>query len=1068
MDPIEPPPKKKELPPIKDLLPTGTRGRNWQGSLSYIPKDQTTMQKFKSIHKKYLLSPREQLPVIEKIAKLEKTIKKDNQTFRSKIVDIMMTTNIEDKTVGEVEQEEEEMTEKEKMQRYYYFIINGVDTQHVADMEEKWLTNILALIPLKLLARKDQVEYLSMEMKEDYCISVKKAIVDFVLKDPREKSLEIIKESMEDMEDFKHSVKTWSDNYIQAKALLSTQLILTNQNVSDIFHVIYFNKVWERFKTTSLIDVQSICGTNELKAFKSLIVTKLEKQTEKLLTTYFPSILNIFYQGSKKKVWTSIANDRLESFFRMISLIMCDQIRQIIKQTALDYISLFDPLQGVDGTKGIKFGIKVVLDDIKIKLDPSTADIQSTLESLLDLIFIAGDKIPKIETQLFVGNNIKSGAPVVKQDQCLNICFEQTFPGFCTVIRKKLTLLLKRALQTPTLYLNEYDVHKALISRASDVDVTEYLATPKSQDSMMEEIRKYRNLASKIMSSFPFSVEFPIVELQCGDFIQSLADRAVGLANRIVDRMSISFKELNDKIIYQFEQMAKIVQQMPTTVDEMCNLQKFMDSSRLIQMKALEEQVDEAKKKLNFMITYSELKKEDYDQNSLLFQWPMKIGPIFLDGEQNLIKSRHQNTDELTQRREKLQSELETYTKQIDEYYSYGEYSEINKYLKTAQRFQSRLETIGEKIANFNREEDIFGWEMTKFNNLSQTVEQLQPFLTLYSTSVDLQKQYQLWMTGSFLSLNAEQIEQEVTQMWRNSYKLSETFKDFHTPLELARITKEQIEKFKVHLPLIATLCNPGLRERHWKDISQIIGFRFQPDENTSLASVLERNFSNYMNELEQISAVATKEFSFEKALAKMYQEWKDILFITLEYRDTGTQILGGTEEIQILLDDHILKTQTMRGSPFIKAFDEETKIWDAKLVLIQEILDEWLKVQSTWLYLEPIFSSEDIMRQMPSEGKKFVSVNKTWKDIMIYTANDPHVLRVCDMPDFLAILKDANLNLELIQKGLNQYLEVKRLYFPRFFFLSNDEMLEILSETRFKMLTKRSNEGTTSPEKMF
>jgi dynein heavy chain len=241
MDPLEPPPKKKELPPIKDLLPTGTRGRNWQGSLSYIPKDifahQTPMQKFQTIHKKYLVSPREQLPVVEKIIKIEKTIKKDNQTFRSKIVDIMMTSNIEDKTVNEVEVEEEIMTEKEKMQRYYYFIINGVDTQHVADMEDKWLKNILLLIPKNLLERRDQVEFLSLEMKEDYCISVKKAIVDFVLKDPREKSLELIKESMEDMQDFKQSVISWGEDYTQAKSLLSTQLILTNQNVIDIFHV---------------------------------------------------------------------------------------------------------------------------------------------------------------------------------------------------------------------------------------------------------------------------------------------------------------------------------------------------------------------------------------------------------------------------------------------------------------------------------------------------------------------------------------------------------------------------------------------------------------------------------------------------------------------------------------------------------------------------------------------------------------------------------------------------------------------------------------------------------------
>lgn len=61
-------------------------------------------------------------------------------------------------------------------------------------------------------------------------------------------------------------------------------------------------------------------------------------------------------------------------------------------------------------------------------------------------------------------------------------------------------------------------------------------------------------------------------------------------------------------------------------------------------------------------------------------------------------------------------------------------------------------------------------------------------------------------------------------------------------------------------------------------------------------------------------------------------------------------------------------------------------------MVFVQDVLDEWLNCQRAWLYLEPIFSSEDINRQLPVESKRYQTMERMWRKMMKNAKENPQV----------------------------------------------------------------------------
>ncbi|KAF3695797.1 Dynein heavy chain 10, axonemal Axonemal beta dynein heavy chain 10 Ciliary dynein heavy chain 10 [Channa argus] len=243
--------------------------------------------------------------------------------------------------------------------------------------------------------------------------------------------------------------------------------------------------------------------------------------------------------------------------------------------------------------------------------------------------------------------------------------------------------------------------------------------------------------------------------------------------------------------------------------------------------------------------------------------------------------------------------------------------------------------------------------------------------------------------------------------------------------LPVAFFLEGHMKEFKESLPLLLDLKNEALRDRHWKELMERTGTMFEMNpESFTLENMFAIELHKYANVIGDIVTTAVKELSIEKA---------------------SFHIL---DEILLNVDNDAMNLQSMAGSRFVGPFLGTIQQWEKDLSFISETIEVWLLVQRKWMYLESIFIGGDISSQLPEEAKKFDNIDKRFKEIMSDAVKRPDIKRCCLIPNRLTDLQALSDGLERCQKSLNDYLEAKRNAFPRFFFISDDELLSILGSS--------------------
>eukprot|EP00768_Dysnectes_brevis_P002834 gnl/Dysnectes_brevis/2072_a2396_807.p1 GENE.gnl/Dysnectes_brevis/2072_a2396_807~~gnl/Dysnectes_brevis/2072_a2396_807.p1 ORF type:complete len:4631 (+),score=1942.19 gnl/Dysnectes_brevis/2072_a2396_807:116-13894(+) len=363
------------------------------------------------------------------------------------------------------------------------------------------------------------------------------------------------------------------------------------------------------------------------------------------------------------------------------------------------------------------------------------------------------------------------------------------------------------------------------------------------------------------------------------------------------------------------------------------------------------------------------------------------------------------------------------------------------------KEFQQGFAERERKWQTYSGGEELFGLPVTPYPEMVTLKKELKLLNALYGLYTDVLTTVDGYGDQIWVELDFDQIAVQMQDYQQRCTRLPKAMRDWEAYLEL----KKRIEDFGFLLPLFQMLSHPAVQGRHWKAVSDLCKTEFDvEDENFRLRSLLDAPLLDHNEDIEDICNAAQKETDIDEKLSGIRSEWQDQVFNFMEFKTRGLLQLSPpeTSELITLLEDTQMLLGSLVSNRYNAHFKDDIVMWVKRLSTTDEVLTLWLQVQQAWIYLEAVFNSGDIARQLPQEAKRFSQIDKSWVKIMNTAVNTPNAIHLTNIDDTLrSLLPHLTEQLELCQKSLSGYLESKRNLFPRFYFVSDPVLLEILGQ---------------------
>ena len=372
-----------------------------------------------------------------------------------------------------------------------------------------------------------------------------------------------------------------------------------------------------------------------------------------------------------------------------------------------------------------------------------------------------------------------------------------------------------------------------------------------------------------------------------------------------------------------------------------------------------------------------------------------------------------------------------------------------NKASATLQSFEERIIKLQDESDMVDKAKEALDLPVREVLTLPDVLEEVRDFKSVWANLETIWRSLNELRESLWTSIVPRKIRSSIDGLIKMTKDMPSRMRQYAAFEHMQGVLRQLLKSNS----MLSALKSDAIRDRHWTKIFKEVGRgkRYSPS-SMALGDVWDLNLVASEAIIRDIVAQAQGEMALEEFIKQVKETWSNYNLELVGYQGR-CRLIRGWDDLFAKCSENLNSLQAMKHSPYYKQFEEEASAWEDKLNRVHVLFDVWIDVQRQWVYLEGVFTGNaDIKHLLPTESNRFNNINTEFMAVMKKVYKSQNVLDVLNIPGVQKSLERLADLLNKIQKALGEYLEKERVLFPRFYFVGDEDLLEMIGNSNDTM----------------